>query len=528
MRLNPFRRRNPFKLKREYYTSFNQGDLIPVFFQEVYPGDSFDITAYSMVRYAPMIAPKFGGDSMTLHFFFVPCRLAMEKFPEFITNGPKNNSNIEWPHLVAPEGGWTKYSLPDYFGWQLGVAGLEASAFKARVYNLVYNEWYRQEYLQDPVAVSLDAGTDSTTSLSIQKRNWHNDYFTRALPFRQLGLPSTLVLADDSVPVSVSGNGKSLGITDGTHNLGFRTTQNVSLSDVAFNVDVGTSAAGSAQSGSVAVGVTTDSAKSGLVGSADLSSVQAFSVNTLRAGVQIQKWMERAARGGNRMVENILAHFGIRSSDARLQRPEFLGAGRAYTAFSEVLQTSSSNATSPQGNMAGHGVNANKTARIRKSFEEWGWIIGIASVMTDTLYCQGIPREDSRKTYLDYMWPEFAHLGEQGIKNKEIYAQGPSVVDDDGNVVDEQTWGYTPMYEELRHGFSHITADMRDDLAFWSQARIFSELPTLSGDFLKANHSNRVFAVEDDSVKHLWAQFVYDVRGVRPLPRRGEPGFIDH
>lgn len=527
MRLNPFRRRNPFNLSYDHYTAFNQGDLVPIYTQEVYPGDSFKVTNWSFIRYAPMIAPKFGRDGLYLHFFFVPNRLIMDKWPEFITNGPTNSSNVEWAHVVAPEGGWQKYTLPDYLGWQLGVAGLKASALKIRAYNLIYNEWYRSEFLQDEVVLSKAAGEDSTTSLAIQTRNWRKDYFTRGLPFRQLGSPVTIPVATDSAPVT--GNGLALGLTDGTHNSGLGIYQSfLAPGDGKYGAAVGTTdTVSTSLTETAAIGVTTDKAKSGLV--ADLSNATATSITTLRAGVQVQRWMERAARGGNRYIESILAHFGVRSSDTRMQRPEYLGGGKAYTAFSEVLQTSATNSTSPQGNMSGHGVNAAKTVSWSKSFEEHGWIIGIASVLTDTMYAsQGIPREDSRETYLDYMWPEFTHLSEQGIKNKEIYAQGPTVLNNLGTPVDEDTWAYVPIYDELRRHPSMITSDMRDSLAFWSQARIFDSLPEFNGNFLKANHSNRVFAVEDNNVKHLWAQIHFEVQSVRPLPRHGDPGFMDH
>lgn len=534
MRLNPFRRRNPFNEGYDHYTAFNQGELIPIYTQEVYPGDTFSITNWAFVRYAPMIAPKFGRDGLYIHYFFVPNRLIFDKWEQFITKGFTGNDNTEWPHVVSPEGGFTKYSLADYFGWQLGVAGLEVSALKPRAYNLIYNSWYRQEFLQDEVGLSKDEGVDSVTSLQIQMRNWQKDYYTRALPFRQLGAPVQIPISTESAPVSAA---QTLDVTlkAGENSPRILSYDNLTPSS---NLHLWVAGAGSGNQRLAYGGTTADVAArldpNGSLGvnvpklEADLTSATATSVNTLRTGVQIQRWMERNARGGVRYIESILAHFGVKSSDARLQRPEFLGGGKAYTAFSEVLQTSSTNSTSPQGNMSGHGVNAAKTVNFTKSFEEHGWIIGICSVMTDTMYCQGIPREDTRKTALDYMWPEFTHLGEQGILNKEIFAQGPTVLNEAGTPVDDDVFGYVPMYDELRRRRSVITSDMRDSLSFWSQARIFSELPTLSSQFLKANHDNRVFAVTDNNVKHLWAQIHFDVKAVRPLPRHGDPGFLDH
>lgn len=540
MRLNPFRRRNPFPLSYDHYTAFNQGDLVPVYSQLVYPGDTFSITNWAFVRYAPMIAPKFGRDGLYVHYFFVPMRLIFDKWEPFITGGFDGNDATEWPHVVAPTGGWTKYSLPDYFGWKLGVAGLKASALKLRAYNLIYNTWYRQEFLQSEVGLSKAEGEDSTTSLSVQVRNWRKDYFTRALPFRQLGNPVQIPISTESAPLSKS----TLRVIakNGVNNISDQAlTWNTPSTDTQI-VPVGSDflSLGVPNTGNTTLGTTTAGSGLGEVSprnliadmegvTADLQSAYATSINTLRAGTQVQRWMERNARGGVRYIESILAHFGVRSSDARLQRPEFLGGGKAYTAFSEVLQTSSTNSTSPQGNMSGHGVNAAKTVNFTKSFEEHGFIIGIVSVMTDSMYAsQGIPREDSYETRMDYMWPEFTHLGEQGIKNKEIYAQGPTVLNTDGEPVDEDIFGYVPMYDEMRRRPSMITSDMRDSLAFWSQARIFDSLPTLSDQFLKGNHSNRVFAVTDNNVKHLWAQIHFEVRSVRPLPRHGDPGFMDH
>lgn len=534
MKLNPFRRRNPFNLSYDHYTAFNQGDLVPVYSQLVYPGDTLSITNWAFVRYAPMIAPKFGRDGLYVHYFFVPIRIIFDKWEQFITGGFDGNDSTEWPHVVAPTGGWTKYSLPDYFGWRLGVAGLKASALKLRAYDLIYNTWYRQEFLQSEVGLSKAEGEDSTTSLTVQVRNWRKDYFTRALPFRQLGTPVQIPISTEAAPVSISR--KLLDVK--ANQLGdlpvlgaLRSTDNAKVGTiVGLTGDTGNLYGAPASPGWEADTRTNLIADAnGLTGTADLQNAYATSINTLRAGTQVQRWMERNARGGVRYIESILAHFGVRSSDARLQRPEFLGGGKAYTAFSEVLQTSSTNSTSPQGNMSGHGVNAAKTVNFTKSFEEHGLIIGIVSVMTDSMYAsQGIPREDSYQTRMDYMWPEFTHLGEQGIKNKEIYAQGPSVVDFDGNVVDENIFGYVPMYDEMRRRPSMITSDMRDSLSFWSQARIFDSLPTLSDQFLKGTHSNRVFAVTDNNVKHLWAQIHFEVKSVRPLPKHGEPGFLDH
>lgn len=249
---------------------------------------------------------------------------------------------------------------------------------------------------------------------------------------------------------------------------------------------------------------------------ADLSAATAATINSIRQAFQLQRWMEQNARGGVRYVESVLAHFGVRSSDARLQRPEFLGGGRSPIVVSEVIQTSVTAAT-PQGNLAGHGFSAQQSHEFTKSFEEHGYIIGILSIMPRTAYQQGVPRMWSRSSKLDFYWPSFAHLGEQGVLNKEIYAEHSSPTG---------IFGYVPRYEEYRSRESAVCGDFRSTFNYWHMGRIFSGDPSLNSAFVTADPTKRINAVTD---KHnCWVQVLNNVTAVRPIPRQGTPGLLDH
>lgn len=512
----PIQKRSVFDLTHEVKLSTNMGRLVPIMCEEVLPSDSFKVRTDMLVRLAPMLAPVMHRITAYTHFFFVPSRLLMTNWEPFITGGPEGTDATVVPTIKAPaEGGFVKGSLADYFGLPVGVPSLEVLAFPFRAYNLIYNEWYRDQNLVDKVVNSLADGLDTTSNTSLLSRCWEKDYFTSALPWAQRGSPVTVNIGGN-VPVVLENTTPS----DSNQTL---IRRNPAFGTTGEFLSLGmTTANGSTQSG-LRDSSAGDSERllvdpNGTM-YADLSEAEQISINDLRASFQLQKWMERNARSGVRYVESILAHFGVRSSDARLQRPEFLGGGRSPIVVSEVLQTSSTDTTSPQGNMAGHGYSAQQSHEFTKSFEEHGYIIGILSIMPRTAYQQGVSRMWNRRSRLEWPWPEFAHLGEQAVLNKEIYASASEP---------EGVFGYAPRYEELRHRESRVCGDFRDSLDYWHMGRQFTAEPVLNESFVIANPTKRIFAVEDENVDSVWIQLLNSVQAIRPIPKKGVPGFIDH
>lgn len=366
-------------------------------------------------------------------------------------------------------------------------------------------------------------GPDVLTNTTILYRCWQNDYFTNALLSAQRGPTVYLPLG---VTAPVIGNGKTLGLTNGAIAGGlYGSTENFTTAETrAYGSNIGTDLGAISGWSTKSLGVTTDADNSGLV--ADLSKATASTVNDMRWSFQVQRFFEKMARGGYRYVELLLSHFGVRSEDARLQRSEYIGGGKAPIVISEVLQTSSTDSTSPQGNMSGHGFSLGRSRGVRKTFTEHGYLLGILSVMPKSSYFQGLPRMYSRKNRFDYAWPVFSHLGEQAIANKELFAQSDTVVDSNGSAVNDQTFGFTPRFQEYRSKMSTVHGDFRGNLEYWTLVRDFSALPTLSDQFVKCQPSDRIFAVKD--VDNLLIDVLHRIQAVRCLPKQGIPGLIDH
>lgn len=506
-----FSSKNIFNLSHENKLTCDMGKLVPFYVEEILPGDSFKVSSQLIVRLMPLVAPMMHQVDVFTHFFFVPNRLIYKDWEEFITGGKDGDSTAVCPTITSPSGGFAIGSLADYLGVPTGVAGLSCLALPFRAYAKVYNDWYRDETLIDEVTIDMNSGTDSTTNKDLLTRCWKKDYFTSALPFAQRGDPAYLPLGVSSPVIA-----KKNKLTQ----VNAYIAEDGSLANTSFGVR--TTGGANNVIGQIN-GTNPPSADFDTNLYADLRQATSATINDIRAAFQIQRWMEKNARAGYRYVEQILAHFGVRSSDARLQRAEFLGGGRSPIVVSEVLQTSATDGVSPQGNMAGHGFSAHVSHSFTKTFEEHGYVLGILSIMPKANYQQGISRMWNRRSRTDWFWPVFSHLGEQAVLNKELYAQG---TDDDNGI-----FGYQGRYDEYRRHYSQVHGQFRDTLDYWHMGRIFSELPTLNANFVKCDPTTRVFAVEsggEPADDHCLVQIYNSVKAVRPIPKYADPGYIDH
>lgn len=525
-------RRNVFNLSYESKLTVNAGELVPIMCKPVVPGDKFRVNTEMLVRLAPLVAPMMHRVNVFTHYFFVPNRLVWNQWEDFITKGVDGTDAPAFPTLKLPSTVDTANghrffgdgSLWDYLGLpslnQIGnatfqtqspngvkaPAGYEVSALPFRDYLLIYNEYYRDQNLTSEIEFSRDGGSIEaiTTNplLMLRRRAWEKDYFTSALPWVQRGPEVT-------VPVSGAGGSMDVELKSKAADQYF-----VSSSDSRptgkLEVVNGVLFANHESSGtSVGAYLSPNNFQVNV-------DEMGVSINDLRTSSALQRWFERNARSGSRYIEQILSHFGVRSSDARLQRPQFLGGGRVPVSVSEVLQTSSTDETSPQANMAGHGISASVNHGFTRYFEEHGYIIGIMSIMPRTGYQQGVPRDFRKFDNMDFYFPEFAHLGEQEIKNEELYL---SQYDADNS----DTFGYTPRYAEYKYSLNEAHGDFRGNMAFWHLNRIFTEKPNLNTTFVECNPSNRVFATAETSDDKYWIQLYQDVKALRLMPKYGTP-----
>ena len=477
-----------------------------------------------LVRLATPLKPFMDNLYVDTHYFFCPNRLVWDNWERFqgAQDRPGDSTDFLVPQVASPSGtGWTYGSMGDYFGIPTDIQALYANALPFRMYNLIWNTWFRDENLQDPAQVQHGDGTDITSQYSILRRGKRHDYFTSCLPWPQKGPSVSIPFVGGTAPVY--GSGKALGLTDGIsgYGLSFIYGQYASMLSGNYGVTNGTANSGTTPSANKAIGVTPDPTKSGLI--TDLSTAfGSITINQLRESTQLQRYLERMARGGTRYTEILQSFWGVTSPDFRLQRPEYLGGSTRPISISAIPQTSSSTGAYNMGDLAAFGINQGRSG-FTKSFVEHGFVIGFISVRADLTYQQGLHRMWSRRTRYDYASPVLAHLGEQAVLRKEIYAQG--------NAYDDEVFGYQERFGEYRYGQSLITGKFRSTnaqpLDMWHLAQKFVTPPTLSNTFIQENPPvERVVAVTSEP-QFLMDSLIECVT-TRALPMYGVPGLMDH
>lgn len=560
---------NRFNLSHDVKLTAKFGKLTPILCQDCLPGDVFKLNTELICRFAPMVAPIMTEVNVYTHFYFVPKRLLWDNFKSFITGGEDGEDAPLYPRLrlingspaVASGNIFFSGSLADYlnfpvfkrsapqYDWVHPSNQIDLDALPFRAYQLIWNEYYRDQNLMDEVDIMKDVDGISVVShsskltlglMQLRSRSWKKDYFTSALPWAQRGDEVELPLQGtaDLVYNDVTSDLRNPNLAT-FNSAAFKFGESVPISDDQLEINNGRLHAKNANqdvvlgyrpSGTTGVmydPLTVQLSKSNLqslIAGVDLSGASSATINELRRAIKAQEFLELAARGGSRYIEQIYAYFGVRSSDARLQRPEFLGGGKSRVAITDVLQTSQTTETSAQATPSGHAISAQRSHSFKFRCEEHGYIIGVMSVMPKAAYMQGLPRMYQKFDRLDHYWPQFAHLGEQEIKTNEIYCN-PSLplAQDKGDT----TFGYTPRYAEYKYMMDSIHGDFRDSLSFWHMGRIFADAPALNEAFLTnvEDAANRVFNVVDEDVDKIWINVHHNLKALRKMPKYGTPLF---
>lgn len=521
--------RSSFDRSHGLKTTFDAGWLVPVFTDEVLPGDTFNLDMTAFARLTTPIVPIMDNLFLDSFFFFVPLRLIWTNSKKFFGENANPGDYTEYtvPQMTSPAGGYAIASLSDYFGLPTEIAGYAHSSLYHRAYNLIYNEWFRDENLNDHILVDLDDGPDDPADYILKRRNKRQDYFTACLPWPYKGTALTVPLGTSatvsSVNPTISASG-ALSYTDGTHT---RSMTSVNSTD-ALNLD---SAIGGSGAGAMSyVSGLQVSSVSGQT--ADLSTATAATINQWREVFQIQRLLERDARGGTRYTELMRSHFGVTSPDSRLQRPEYLGGGSTIVGLNPIAQTSATSGANALGQLAAIGTVRARGHGFTQSFTEHGIVIGLVNVRADLTYQQGVDRNFLRQTRYDYFWPALAHLGEQVVTLKELYTQ-PDATDTGatGTPDNDRVFGYQERYAEYRYKPSRITGQFRSTtgtpLDIWHLSQEFSAVPALDSNFIQDNPPlDRVIAVSTQP--HFYFDSYFRYRCARPLPTYGVPGLIDH
>lgn len=546
-------KRNAFNLSHSVKLTMEMGQLVPFYVQDVLPSDRLRVSATNLIKFAPLIAPILSEVDVYLHFFFVPTRLIWDSWEDFITGSHKGkklpedsmpqmprwifirnfvNNAITNP-LEGEPSPLQHGSLADYLGFQTFKKGTSfdhvnthyyVDQLPFRAYRKIYNDWYRDENLQEnrdedwfsesgDISVNNSNFQDVSYRMRLENRSWRKDYFTSALPFAQKGddvlIPGGISV-DPGSHLFIQGTG-ALSLSSGS----VPTNQYLNVT-ARFNdpksgdlyVDNGNGKVGATyQSVSLLSGSEFNEFAN--------SGASEGTIRELRRAMAAQRFLERRAVGGTRYIEQIRAFFGVKSSDARLQRSQFLGGCKNPVVISQVLQTSETTQSSPLGQPAGNAVSAGGKYIFDHTFEEYGYVIGLISVVPKADYIQGIPRMYLRRDVYDFYFPQFAKIGEQPIENQELYFDPTSVNND-------KTFGYTPRYAEYRFRNNRVCGDFRDSLKFWTLARDFDRIQNLNSQFITCDPSTRIFAYENSDFHHLWCEIGLNVKSLRPLPKYGE------
>lgn len=506
------RKRSKFSLSHYRLFSGRMGYMMPIGITECLPGDTFQQATSVFLRCSPLVTPVMHPVHVTVHHFFIPTRLTWNEWEDFITGGPDGMDASIMPTIKAPaEGGFAIGSLADYLGIPTGIPNLEVCALPFRAYALLYNECYRDQDLEQELPLSLESGEDTTTNTALQRCDWARDYFTTARPWPQKGpavsVPVNLTAAGEpsiSATTTISGNGKPV----------FSTSQgNIpgNLVDASGGITLSSNSANYSTLQWSNPALTASTSIDFQSGNPELGSVD---INQLREAFALQRFEEHRALYGSRYVE-YLRYLGVKSSDARLQRPEYLGGSRQTIQFSEVLQTAPGG-DDPVGALKGHGIGAMRTNRYRRFFEEHGYVITVMMVRPISVYMQGLSRMWNRRVKEDYYQRELQHIGQQEVLTKELYAGS-----DAGPTADDVVFGYQNRYDEYRWHESYVSGEFRTILNSWHMARDFANEPVLNADFINAVPTTRIFAAQENDTLYCMAN--HSIQARRLMAKYGNP-----